>query len=165
MTLGNIASEITKTSGDIINASKNGDVELVKLLLADEKTNPADQNNLAFFWASKNGHLEVVRLLSADERVNPEVKNNKVSTAAPAAPKPKKDAAKAKFSVEDNEKVYAYISKYYSQRKTPFVLQIDVCEGKTFAEVVNSKLAEAALEIYLAKKTELETLAELCKLE
>ncbi len=52
-------------------ASKNGHLEIVKLLLQDERVDPSDHNNYAIECASKNGHTEVVKLLLQDERVDP----------------------------------------------------------------------------------------------
>jgi hypothetical protein len=35
----------------------------VKLVLADSRVSPADQNNEAIFYAAANGHLNAVKLL------------------------------------------------------------------------------------------------------
>jgi hypothetical protein len=43
----------------------------VKLLLADDRVDPATDNNYAIGLASYSGHLAVVKLLLADERVDP----------------------------------------------------------------------------------------------
>lgn len=51
-------------------ASKIGNVNMVKLLLADPQVNPAD-NNRAIMWASQRGHVEVLKLLLEDSRVEP----------------------------------------------------------------------------------------------
>jgi ankyrin repeat protein len=70
---------------DIINytikhASRNGLIEIVKLLLNDSRfiqiVDPASENNYAIRWASENGHLEVVELLLGDHRVDPADNNN-----------------------------------------------------------------------------------------
>jgi hypothetical protein len=45
-------------------------VEVVKMLLADERVGLSDWNNYAVVRASFNGHVEVVKLLLADGRVN-----------------------------------------------------------------------------------------------
>lgn len=52
-------------------ACKNGHAEVVRLLLADGRVDPAARDNSAIRHASKNGHSEVVRLLLQDSRVNP----------------------------------------------------------------------------------------------
>jgi hypothetical protein len=57
-------------------ASKNGHVEVVKLLLSDECVDPSDDGNYAIQQASENGHVEVVKLLLSDERVDPSAHNN-----------------------------------------------------------------------------------------
>ncbi len=49
-------------------ASYGGHIEIVKLLLADERVQPDDD---AFFGAIEYGHIEIVELLLADERVDP----------------------------------------------------------------------------------------------
>jgi ankyrin repeat protein len=45
-----------------------GHVDVVKLLLADPRVDPAAIDNFAIRWSSQNGHVEVVKLL-ADSRV------------------------------------------------------------------------------------------------
>jgi hypothetical protein len=57
-------------------ASENGHVEVVKLLLSDERVDPSDNGNYAIRWASSNGHVKVVRLLLSDERVDPSDNEN-----------------------------------------------------------------------------------------
>ena len=44
-------------------ASENGHTEVVKLLLADPRVDPAAGNNWAIRFASENGHTEIVKLL------------------------------------------------------------------------------------------------------
>jgi len=46
-----------------ITASENGYTEVVKLLLADTRANPAVDDNRAIQRASRNVHTEVVELL------------------------------------------------------------------------------------------------------
>jgi ankyrin repeat protein len=41
-------------------ASCNGHVEVVRLLLNDNRVNPSELDNYAIRWASHNGHVEVV---------------------------------------------------------------------------------------------------------
>ena len=52
-------------------ACGKGHVDVVRLLLADSRVNPAECNNCAIQCACANGHVDVVRLLLADNRVNP----------------------------------------------------------------------------------------------
>lgn len=51
-------------------AAKTGSADVVELLLADERVDPAAENNEAIRWAAKNGQIDVVELLLADERVH-----------------------------------------------------------------------------------------------
>src|SRR3990172_1422870 len=54
-----------------ITACKFGSVEVVGLLLADQRVDPSANDNAAIQWASKNGHAEVVRFLLTDPGVDP----------------------------------------------------------------------------------------------
>lgn len=54
---------------ELIFASIFGDIDMVRLLLADERVDPSADNNAALRLAARNGHLEAVKLLLADERV------------------------------------------------------------------------------------------------
>lgn len=47
-------------------ATNNNDLEMVKLLLADERTNPYD----VLFIASGSGYLEIVKLLLNDYHID-----------------------------------------------------------------------------------------------
>jgi len=48
----------------IVRASSHyGKIEVLKLLLEDERVDPTDRDNYAIRWASENGHPEVVKLL------------------------------------------------------------------------------------------------------
>ena len=53
-----------------------GIIDIVRLLLADPRINPAENNNEAIRGASTSGHVDVVRLLLANPRVNPTDDNN-----------------------------------------------------------------------------------------
>jgi hypothetical protein len=64
------------TNKDLIMAAKKGAAKVVRLLLGNERVNPATWNNHAIRWAAGNGHLDVVRLLLGDDRVNPADLNN-----------------------------------------------------------------------------------------
>ena len=55
----------------IQSASQNGHVEVVKMLLADERVDPSADDNGAIRWASEEGHVAIVKILLADGRVNP----------------------------------------------------------------------------------------------
>ena len=55
---------------EFIEAAKRGDINNVRLLLADPRVDPAARNNDAIRWASGNGHSEVVKLLLNDPRVD-----------------------------------------------------------------------------------------------
>ena len=57
-------------------ASRNGHLEVVKLLLQDKRVDPSAGDNYAIRKASENGHLEVVKLLLQDEKVDPSAGNN-----------------------------------------------------------------------------------------
>ena len=57
-------------------ASENGHIDVVRLLLADGRVNPAASDNYAIRLASENGRTDVVRLLLADGRVDPAAKDN-----------------------------------------------------------------------------------------
>lgn len=58
-------------------ASENGHLEIVRLLLADDRVDPSGDANYAIQMASQNGHVEVVRLLLADGRADPSANDNK----------------------------------------------------------------------------------------
>lgn len=54
-------------------ASQNGHTDVVRLLLQDDRVNPASNSNQALLSASKRGHVGVVRLLLQDRRVEPAI--------------------------------------------------------------------------------------------
>jgi hypothetical protein len=58
----------------ICTASANGFVDVVALLLADERVDPSAKDNYAVRMASAKGHTAVVKLLL--ERVDPSARNN-----------------------------------------------------------------------------------------
>jgi hypothetical protein len=61
----------------LINASHDGHLAIVTLLLQDERVDPSDSdNNWAIRCASTNGHIEIVNLLLQDPRVDPSADNN-----------------------------------------------------------------------------------------
>lgn len=71
----NPSVECAKTSRyysyPIVVASTNGYAEIVELLLADPRVDPAVKDNFAFIQACKQGHVEVAKLLLQDPRVDP----------------------------------------------------------------------------------------------
>ena len=60
----------------MMKAIEKDNVEVVKLLLADERVDPAAKNNAAFRLAVFKGNEKVVKLLLADRRVDPSADNN-----------------------------------------------------------------------------------------
>ena len=58
------------------DSAKNGHTDVVKILLADPRVNPAAQNNDAIRLASQYGHTDIVKILLSDPRVNPNADNN-----------------------------------------------------------------------------------------
>src|SRR2546426_6337866 len=62
-------SSPTRRSSDFV--ARNGHVDVMKLLLADSRVDPAADNNDAIRSAAANGHIDVVKLLLADKRANP----------------------------------------------------------------------------------------------
>ena len=59
-------------------AAENGHTEVVRLLLADSRVNPAARDNWPIEVASENGYRKIVRLLLADPRVTPQNKQHKI---------------------------------------------------------------------------------------
>ena len=57
-------------------ATKNGHIEVVKVLLNDSRVNPAADTNYAIRLTAANGHVEVVKVLLADPRVDPTADGN-----------------------------------------------------------------------------------------
>ena len=52
-------------------SSKNGNSNIVKILLSDRRTNPSVQQNLPLRTACKKGRIEIVKLLLNDKRIQP----------------------------------------------------------------------------------------------
>ena len=52
-------------------ASGNGHVEVVELLLRDERVDPSVRDQQALYWAAVRGHMPVLERLLRDERVDP----------------------------------------------------------------------------------------------
>jgi hypothetical protein len=60
----------------IICASREGELSLVRLLLAHPRVDPAADDNYAIRWASESGNSSVVELLLADPGVDPAALDN-----------------------------------------------------------------------------------------
>jgi ankyrin repeat protein len=69
-------NEIKKIHSHIVFSSKKGYIEIVKLLLNDQRFDPSEKCNWAIQLASEHGHFEVVELLLKDSRVDPSDWNN-----------------------------------------------------------------------------------------
>ena len=52
----------------IVNASRNGYLDIVQMLLRDQRVNPSAQNNSAYKWAQHNRHKQVMHCLTKDSR-------------------------------------------------------------------------------------------------
>ena len=59
-------------------ASMNGNLEIVKILMSDQRVNPAGYTNGAFWLAYDEGHKDVVELLFNDERVQDKLTGYKI---------------------------------------------------------------------------------------
>jgi len=57
-------------------AVEDGDVDTVKLLLGDERVDPAADNSSAIRISSLNGHADIVKLLLTDGRADPSALDN-----------------------------------------------------------------------------------------
>ncbi len=57
-------------------ASRNGHLEVVKILLKDPRVNPSDASSSCIISASKNNHLDVVKELLRDKRADPSTIGN-----------------------------------------------------------------------------------------
>jgi len=73
-----LSDETTKTLNNIFKEliRENIHLEVVKLLLANDKVDPSDDDNYAIRFASEKGHLEIVKLLLANDKVDPSDNNN-----------------------------------------------------------------------------------------
>ena len=69
-----------------------------------------------------------------------------------------------KFLTKNNEKIYAYLSKYYSNDKSQVSFQVNICEGKTLVEALRDEFEEEIHAIYLSEdKLNIAIFAELCE--
>lgn len=57
----------------ILHASRNGNLEIVKHLLTDDRVDPSDNNDISITRAAEACHFDVVKLLMKDHRVNPSI--------------------------------------------------------------------------------------------
>jgi ankyrin repeat protein len=74
--IDNLFLDINKVNKLFQFACKFGYINIVKLLLLDDRVDPGANDNCAIRLASKNGHLEIVKLLLSDEQVDPSADNN-----------------------------------------------------------------------------------------
>jgi hypothetical protein len=65
----------TNENEAIITACRNGNEEMVELLLEYPDVNPSARDNLPIITASQHGHLDVVNILLNDDRVDPRSNN------------------------------------------------------------------------------------------
>jgi len=83
----------------IIYAVERGFVNVVKLLLADDRVDPTIRANYAICEAARMGYIEIVKLLLNDERVD-HTGNNSYSAICWAADKNHVDVVKLLLKVE-----------------------------------------------------------------
>lgn len=57
-------------------ASENGHLDIVELLIADPRVNPADYDNYAFRVACYNGHVHIAKHLLTNPRITPTAHDN-----------------------------------------------------------------------------------------
>ena len=73
----NLAKEISNENMEKFKlAIRNGDLDMVKILLLDNQFDPSYDSNHAIRVASKQGHMEIVKILLLDPRVNPTDSDN-----------------------------------------------------------------------------------------
>jgi hypothetical protein len=63
-------------------ASQSGHIDMIKLLLDDERVDPATRDNETIMHACDSGNLEVVQLLAKDHRIDPVTSKNAILAAA-----------------------------------------------------------------------------------
>ena len=63
-------------NGAIVTAASIGHINIVDLLLKDDRVNPSAQCNNAIVLAAYNGHIEIVKLLLTNNRIDPSDGNN-----------------------------------------------------------------------------------------
>ncbi|KAJ3329838.1 hypothetical protein HDU76_007032 [Blyttiomyces sp. JEL0837] len=69
--------DVTANDNEAIRkASSYGRIDIVKILLQNDRVDPAANDHEAVIEASRNGHLEVVQLLLGDQRVDASAQNN-----------------------------------------------------------------------------------------
>ena len=75
----NDTSEAIKTTLNTIFKNlieSNIHLEVVKILMQDERVDPSADDNWAIRYASGNGRLEIVKILTQDKRVDPSAESN-----------------------------------------------------------------------------------------
>jgi len=70
MLLGDVRLSRTNLKQTMVMASQRGYAEVVRILLADNRSDPSVSNDNAIRLASSNGHVDVVRILLEDGRAN-----------------------------------------------------------------------------------------------
>ena len=65
----------------IIAACNVGNLEMVKLLLADKRVDPSTDNNYCILIMSESGNIEIIKLLLNDPRVDPTNNDEAIITA------------------------------------------------------------------------------------
>jgi ankyrin repeat protein len=73
---GRNITKVIRTNVPIMKASKNGNLENVRLLLSHPKVDPSDNDNLALRSALIHRKIDIVKLLLQDKRINPAGVNN-----------------------------------------------------------------------------------------
>ncbi|KNC51642.1 Poly(Adp-ribose) glycohydrolase [Thecamonas trahens ATCC 50062] len=71
-----ISSDTLALSNCLAWAAEKGHIDIVRLLLADDRVDPSAKANYAITRASHYGHVDTVRLLLTDNRVDPSAKDN-----------------------------------------------------------------------------------------
>lgn len=58
------------------DAAIAGNIDMIRILLADPRINPQDRGGKAFLVAIRNGYLDIVKLLLTDRRIDPSINHN-----------------------------------------------------------------------------------------
>lgn len=77
-----LLSKITISHDSFVLACENGHMEVVRLLLQDERVDPSFDNNIAFTTACSYGNLDIVRLLLQHVRLDPSDSNRALVLAS-----------------------------------------------------------------------------------
>ncbi|MBS0286996.1 MAG: ankyrin repeat domain-containing protein [Proteobacteria bacterium] len=117
-------------------AARNGQLDVVKLLLQDKRVDPTAKENQAIRNAAKNGHLDVVKLLLDDKRADPSSQNNEaILEAAKNGHADVVDLLLQDNRVKvDKHKVFNVALQYGKSKVIKFFLQ-----DREFARTINHK--------------------------